>query len=158
MSGAGDNADALKRSGSAKNVDRLIDIMHDTRYLAYISYFNRDRDYFECHEVMEELWLENGRSSLLQGHLQAAVGLHHWDNGNRSGAVKLMTAALDKLQGYADVVLGLDLLMLRWDVEASLEALFMRPEDAPFQAFELVIRDESLRIAVAEWEKGNASE
>ncbi|QMV45155.1 DUF309 domain-containing protein [Cohnella cholangitidis] len=122
--------------------------MNDERYLAYLSLFNRERDYFECHEVMEELWLEEGRSSLLQGLLQAAVGLHHWDNGNRSGAAKLMNAALEKLNGYADIVLGLDLSRLRQDLEISLRALSSRPADAPFQAFDLHIVDETLRSAV----------
>jgi len=141
-----------------KNANRLTGIMNDERYLAYLSLFNRDRDYFECHEVMEELWLEEGRSSLLQGLLQAAVGLHHWDNGNRSGAAKLMDAALEKLNGYADVVLGLDLSRLRQDLEIRLRALSSRPADAPFQAFDLHIVDETLRSAVEQWERSNTGE
>ncbi len=133
-------------------------LMGDSRYLAYVSYFNRDRDYFECHEVMEELWLENGRSSLLQGLLQAAVGLHHWDNGNRSGAVKLMTASLDKLGAHAgDVALGLDLAALRRSLKASLDELAGRPQDAPFRAFELRIVDEGLREALERW-SGNGAQ
>ncbi len=139
-------------TGAGKQAESLIGLMKDPRYLAFISLFNRDRDYFECHEVMEELWLEEGRNPLLQGLLQAAVGLHHWDNGNRSGAVKLMTAALGKLAVYADIVLGLDLSSLRRDLEQCLEALSGRPDDAPFQAFRLLIREPSLDDAVREWE------
>lgn len=132
--------------------ERWNEVMGDSRYLAYVVYFNRDRDYFECHEVMEELWLENGRSSLLQGLLQAAVGLHHWDNGNRSGAVKLMTAALEKLGAHdGDVALGLDLAALRRSLEERLEALARRPLDAPFRAFELRIVDDGLRISAERW-------
>jgi hypothetical protein len=135
-----------------KQVDSLIAVMKDSRYLAFIRHFNGDRDYFECHEVMEELWLEEGRSPLLQGLLQASVGLYHWDNGNRSGAVKLMLAALDKLNRYMDVALGLDLLALKLDLERSLKVLSLRPLDAPFEAFLLVICDDSLRVAIREWE------
>jgi predicted metal-dependent hydrolase len=134
-----------------KQAEGLLGVMNDSRYLAYISHFNEDRDYFECHEVMEELWLEEGRSSLLQGLLQAAVGLHHWDNGNRSGAAKLMTAALVKLSSYADVVLGLDLLSLRRNLEQSLIVLSEMPDDAPFQAFLLEVCDPALHAAVKEW-------
>ena len=127
-------------------------IVDDSRYLAFVAYFNRERDYFECHEVMEELWLENGRSSLLQGLLQAAVGLHHWDNGNRSGAVKLMTASLEKLGAYGgDIALGLDLADLRRSLKLCLAELAERPLDAPFRAFELRIVDERLRAAVERW-------
>ncbi|MCD9025615.1 DUF309 domain-containing protein [Cohnella sp. NL03-T5] len=135
-----------------KKADGLLGVLNDPRYLAYLSHFNGDRDYFECHEVMEELWLEEGRNPLLQGLLQAAVGLHHWDNGNRSGAVKLMTAALSKLSVYADIVLGLDLLSLRRNLEQSLKVLSERPNDAPFQAFLLEIRDPALSDAVRKWE------
>jgi predicted metal-dependent hydrolase len=138
--------------GSTGNLaEGLLGVMNDSRYLAYISHFNGDRDYFECHEVMEELWLEEGRSPLLQGLLQAAVGLHHWDNGNRSGAVKLMKAALGKISGYADIVLGLDLSSLRGNLEQSLIALSEMPDDAPFQAFLLEVCDPDLNAAVKEW-------
>jgi predicted metal-dependent hydrolase len=135
-----------------KDAYGLANVMGDERYLAFISYFNTEQDYFECHEVMEELWLEEGRHPLLQGLLQAAVGLHHWHNDNFTGAVKLMDAGLAKLSAYADVVLGLDLARLREDLIASLAALAARPADAPFQAFELFVRDEQLVSAVADWE------
>jgi predicted metal-dependent hydrolase len=135
-----------------RNVDGLVGVMNDPRYLAFIAHFNGDGDYFECHEVMEELWLEEGRSPLLQGLLQAAVGLYHWDNGNLSGAVKLMSASLSKLDHYGDYVLGLDLLTLRHNLLLSLEALTIKPKDAPFQAFVLGIYDEALTVAVKEWE------
>lgn len=136
---------------------RLAAVRGDERYLAFISYFNVDQDYFECHEVMEELWLEEGRHPLLQGLLQAAVGLHHWHNDNFTGAVKLMEAALAKLSAYADVVLGLDLAKLRADLAASLSALAARPADAPFQAFQLAVLDERLVEDVVAWEESRRS-
>jgi len=135
------------RSGDM--ADGLNGVANDDRFVAFVTYFNRDRDYFECHEVMEELWLENGRSSLLQGLLQAAVGLHHWDNGNRSGAAKLMRASLDKLSCYPDEMLGLDLRRLREELEISLEALAIAPDDALFRAFRLIVLDDRL-LAAAE--------
>lgn len=131
----------------------LAGVKGDERYIAFISYFNSERDYFECHEVMEELWLEEGRHPLLQGLLQAAVGLHHWHNDNFTGAVKLMKAGLGKLSAYDDVVLGLDLARLRCDLAASLALLAERPADAPFQAFELALLDEQLVRDVAAWEQ-----
>jgi len=139
-----------------RNINAMADIMKDERYASFIALFNRDRDYFECHEVMEELWLEEGRSSLLQGLLQAAVGLHHWDNDNRSGAVKLMEAALAKLSRYGDAVLGLDLERLRGDLERSLTELGARPEDAPFRAFELVVLDAAVAQAAEAWQQRHA--
>ncbi|WP_081795709.1 DUF309 domain-containing protein, partial [Paenibacillus darwinianus] len=99
------------------------DAVYDWRFVHFVVLFNVDEDYFECHEVMEELWLEEGRNLLYQGLLQVAVGLHHWRNDNWSGAVKLFTAALEKLAEYADIELGLDLGRLKLDTRRALAAL-----------------------------------
>ncbi|MFC5700399.1 DUF309 domain-containing protein [Cohnella faecalis] len=144
-------------AGVGRNANGLAGIRSDSRFLAFIGHFNGDRDYFECHEVMEELWLEEGRHRLLQGLLQAAVGLHHWDNGNLSGAAKLMIGSLGKLEFYETEVLGLDLGALRRELAQSLEELSRSPYDAPFRAFELVLTEEGLALAVERWLKENRS-
>ncbi|GJM74097.1 hypothetical protein HMSSN036_63130 [Paenibacillus macerans] len=61
---------------------------YEPLYVAYLVYFNRDRDYFECHEVLEELWLERDHDPLYKGLLQVAVGLFHARSGNVSGGRK----------------------------------------------------------------------
>lgn len=133
----------------------LAGIRSDSRFLAFVAHFNVDRDYFECHEVMEELWLEEGRHPLLQGLLQAAVGLYHWDNANFSGAVKLMQAALAKLELYEDELLGLDVGALRRDLVRSLEELAGEPP-IPFHPFSLVI-DSELEQEAVRWKNADAS-
>lgn len=95
----------------------------DPKFVRFIVLFNRDRDYYECHDVMEELWLEEGRSRFWQGLLQVAVGLHHYENDNYTGAVKLLRAALEKLDGYADSEAGIDVRRLREDAAAVLAPL-----------------------------------
>lgn len=40
---------------------------YEPLYIDYLIYFNRDQDYFECHEVLEELWLECDRDPLYKG-------------------------------------------------------------------------------------------
>ena len=59
---------------------------YDPRFLAGISFFNR-RQYFEAHEVWEDLWHECSPECrrFYQGLIQAAVALHHWRNGNWRG-------------------------------------------------------------------------
>ncbi|WNS46143.1 DUF309 domain-containing protein [Paenibacillus sp. MMS20-IR301] len=78
-------------------------------YLAYLIYFNRDRDYFECHEVLEELWLEQQRDPLYKALLQVAVGLYHFRNGNVRGALIMLKQSSEVLRGYPPVTLGIDL-------------------------------------------------
>lgn len=112
---------------------------YDRLYVAYLYYFNELRDYFECHEVMEELWLEEGRSPLYQGLLQVAVGLYHHANGNVSGSIKLFSAGLDKLSPYPANTLGIDLAMLMQDSTAYLSKLKQIAEK-PFAPYDLTIR------------------
>ena len=63
---------------------------YDPRYLAGILFFN-DRDFFEAHEVWEDVWTESTgpQRRFYQGLIQAAVALHHFRNGNVRGATKL---------------------------------------------------------------------
>ncbi|WP_426452374.1 DUF309 domain-containing protein [Paenibacillus sp. S-38] len=112
---------------------------YDRLYVLFVYYFNIARDYFECHEVMEELWLEEGRSPLYQGLLQVAVGLYHYRNGNAGGAVKLMSAALEKLEGHPDETLGIDLKRLREDGREYLVKL-LDPGQKGFAFYDLDIR------------------
>ncbi|WP_159887132.1 DUF309 domain-containing protein [Paenibacillus puerhi] len=112
---------------------------YDRLYVLFVYYFNIERDYFECHEVMEELWLEEGRNTLYQGLLQVAVGLYHYRNGNTGGAVKLLTAALEKLEPQPPVVLGIDLEALREESRIYLNKLGRLPEE-PFAFYDLTIQ------------------
>ncbi|MEI7027457.1 DUF309 domain-containing protein [Paenibacillus sp. y28] len=118
-------------------------------YVAFVYYFNEARDYFECHEVLEELWLEEGRPPLLQGLLQVAVGLYHDQNGNRGGALKLMKLALEKLDPYPAAVLGIDLGRLREEAGGYLKKLISADEQ-PFECYDLTldVTDPDLAAAV----------
>ncbi|CAN7645373.1 DUF309 domain-containing protein [Paenibacillus sp. LjRoot153] len=118
---------------------------YDRLYVAFLYYFNDQRDYFECHEVMEELWLEEGRNPLYQGLLQIAVGLYHHLNGNPSGSIKLFSAGLDKLAPYPEHTLGIDLGLLVKDSKVYLGKL-LRLKEEPFLPYDLdiMILDEEL--------------
>ncbi|MCM3038509.1 DUF309 domain-containing protein [Paenibacillus motobuensis] len=118
-------------------------------YLAFLVYFNRDRDYFECHEVMEELWLAQESDPLYKGLLQIAVGLFHFRYGNVVGARKMLLSAVDRLKPYPIDSLGIDLGKLR--SEAALYAAKLEAyEQNPFTHYDLTIDiiDPELREAV----------
>jgi hypothetical protein len=78
-------------------------------YLAGIEKFNAC-DYYESHEVWEELWTEYRGPSrqFYQGLIQAAVALYHFGNGNIRGARKLHGSVHRYLEPYAPRHLGLD--------------------------------------------------
>ena len=84
---------------------------YDPLYLAGIEKFN-ECDYYESHEVWEELWTEYRGPSrkFYQGLIQAAVALYHFGNGNIRGARKLHLRVHGYLEPYAPKHLGLDIV------------------------------------------------
>jgi predicted metal-dependent hydrolase len=82
---------------------------YDPRYLAGIMFFN-ERDFFEAHEVWEDLWAEShgDERRFYQGLIQAAVGLFHFSGGNLGGAVKLYRSSYDYMRACGSPFLGLD--------------------------------------------------
>ncbi|MCY9515078.1 DUF309 domain-containing protein [Paenibacillus apiarius] len=124
-------------------------LAYDCLYVQFIKLFNEERDYYACHDVMEELWLEEGRKPLLQGLLQVAVGLYHFQNGNHRGAIKLLEAALDKLNLYPEYIMGIHLEKLRLDAGETLALLRRSPVLPPFSGLTIDIVDERLQQEVA---------
>ena len=82
---------------------------YDPRYLAGVLFFNA-HDFFEAHEVWEELWMEShgDERKFVQGLIQAAVGLFHFSGGNLGGAVKLFRSSHDYMKPCGPTYMGLD--------------------------------------------------
>ncbi len=61
------------------------------------------RDWYECHETVEELWIgaEGEIRDFYQGIIQIAIALHHWQNGNYGGAVSLLKGGAGYLRRVA---------------------------------------------------------
>ncbi|WP_078545970.1 DUF309 domain-containing protein [Litchfieldia alkalitelluris] len=71
------------------------------KYINYLVHFHGDRDYFECHEELEELWkedLKEHRKQYLVGLIQIAVALYHQRRGNFPGALRMMNNAVSIVQ------------------------------------------------------------
>ncbi|SFP25590.1 DUF309 domain-containing protein [Salibacterium halotolerans] len=70
--------------------------MYPQAYIQFLVQFHGFRDYFECHEILEEHWKEHdfeNRTSVWVGLIQTAVGLYHYRRKNKKGAVKIWTSA-----------------------------------------------------------------
>ena len=112
--------------------------MYHRLYIEYLYYFNVERDYYECHEVMEEYWLREGKNRLLQSLLQVAVGLYHFRNGNISGAIKLFKQSLDKKDDKWTGTLSIHLSKLYEEVAVYFDKL-QRYHEQPFTFYDLTI-------------------
>jgi predicted metal-dependent hydrolase len=75
-----------------------------------VSLFNRGR-FFQCHEVLEEVWLqEEGESKVfLQGIIKIAAAFHHFKKGTYRGMLDLLVAGRETLAPFRPSYRGLEL-------------------------------------------------
>ncbi|WP_353855368.1 DUF309 domain-containing protein [Bacillus sp. Bos-x628] len=120
--------------------------MYAEPYLAFLHEFHTTRDYFECHETLEEYWKEDPpehRKEYWVGLIQLAVALYHQRRGNVKGAKRLISNSLHLLstERKALVNLGLDdeafILLLR-TLKKKMDA------EMPYESVMLPIKDEAL--------------
>lgn len=99
-------------------------VRHDPRYLDGVRLFNR-REFFECHDVLEELWTElaGDDRDFYQGLIQAAVALFHFGEGNLGGARKLYRSAKRYLAPYRPEFQRMDVDRFLADFDACFRPL-----------------------------------
>ena len=83
----------------------------DARFKKGLELFN-EKEFFECHDVIEELWLETDPSDphrdLYKGVIQAAAAVYQLNRGILSGARGLYKSSLVYLEKYKPEALGLN--------------------------------------------------
>ncbi len=97
-------------------------------------------NYFEAHEVWEDLWNEasGARHAYLQCLIQVAVALHHASRENWAGTRKLLASSLGYLEKGRDGGTEVDLVALKdhiLDFEIGLQKKLQAPnseEELPF--------------------------
>jgi predicted metal-dependent hydrolase len=82
-------------------------------------------EYYECHEALEAIWLEEKGPIryLYQGILQIGVGFHHLRNGNFRGARLLLENGIAKIERFQPVCMGVDTMRLRDEAQICLDLL-----------------------------------
>lgn len=96
----------------------------DPRFAKGIDEFNQQL-FFECHETLEEIWLEDHGEDrkFYQGIIQVAAGYFKHQQGVPAGALKLWRTGIEKLEPYGPVCLGIDVAALISAVKQNLEEL-----------------------------------
>jgi hypothetical protein len=99
-----------------------------------VDLFNRAQ-FFDAHEVLEDVWRALPRlhpaKKHLQGLVQLAVSLHHASRGNLRGARSVLDRALRNLEGAEVSLPDLDLEKLRDDMAVWRELLAQRHTAPP---------------------------
>jgi predicted metal-dependent hydrolase len=114
-------------------------------YLAFLAHFHIDRDYFECHELLEEHWkaTDGARDSVWVGLIQSAVYLYHYRRGNANGATRMAKKAMDCFsKKQPDLIrLGIDADRFTAMIQKSLDHL---QNGVPFAPLPIPIADKQL--------------
>jgi uncharacterized protein len=81
--------------------------------IAGIAQFNA-RQFYECHETLEEIWLsERGQiRTLYQGILQVGVAFYHLSRQNFRGATSLFETGIAYLRPFVPKCMGVDVQKL----------------------------------------------
>ena len=81
-----------------------------------VELFNRGY-YFECHEVIEQVWVDEAKPIriMYQGILQVGVACYHIQNKNWRGAMKVLDRGMSKLRRFEPACMGIDLGRLMRD-------------------------------------------
>jgi uncharacterized protein len=117
-------------------------------YIQFLFHFHGDRDYFECHEVLEEYWkrVDSGnRESIWVGLIQLAVALYHYRRGNTKGAYRTLNKSLAILSSKpkALIQLGLDEKKVINQVK---ELRLTFENELPYESINLASADQNLII------------
>jgi predicted metal-dependent hydrolase len=85
------------------------DRIYPRQYYEGIEHFNARR-YYEAHEIWEEIWLRSLAETKVfyQMLIQAAVGLHHYENGNIRGARGMCRNVLEKAERLPAFYMSVD--------------------------------------------------
>lgn len=95
-------------------------------FVSYLVEFHATRDYFECHELLEEYWKDHPGDTLAEtwvGLIQLAVGQYHDRRGNMRGAMKMYEQAEQRLMVSPLEELGIDKESLLKQLTERTEAL-----------------------------------
>jgi predicted metal-dependent hydrolase len=101
-------------------------------FVEYLVLFHGDRDFFECHEVMEAYWKKTAGTPFAKCWLaliQLAVSAYHERRGNTAGALKMAEKAMDNANGEDWSALGLDGPSFLGLLESRIRKLQERPFD-----------------------------
>lgn len=83
------------------------------------------REFFACHDVLEEVWNETvgPERDLYQGLIHAAVALFHFSEGNYGGARKMYHSTVRYLTAFLPRESPFDLPRLLADLETAFHPL-----------------------------------
>lgn len=134
--------------------------MYPQAFIEYMYYFHCERDYFECHEILEAHWKEappEHRKSSWVGLIQIAVAFYHYRRGNLNGAKRMLENALKLIHKNKSEIdsLGLDYSLLISILKEQLQAII---NQKPYVSINLPIQNSKLKEICIQYSKENGKQ
>jgi uncharacterized protein len=109
-----------------------VNLTREPLYLRGIKLY-RAGEFFECHEVLEELWtpMRGPHRLFLQALIHFAVAFYHQQRHNPLGAERQLRKALRKLERYLPIYEGVDTATLYQEGQACLRRIQTGEAPAP---------------------------
>ncbi|WP_027954471.1 DUF309 domain-containing protein [Halobacillus kuroshimensis] len=126
--------------------------MYPSHYLEYLAHFHGTRDYFECHEVLEEHWKNTdpgNRQSVWVLLIQTAVAMYHDRRGNQNGAATLLKRCVHHMPSQRESLVHLGLDPVHMEEKLSSELSRVRSGE-PYVSWNFSITDPQLSQDVGE--------
>ena len=113
--------------------------LHNPLFVKFIVYFNKNQDFFECHEVLEDYWksLPNAtKDHPLTGYILLSTGMYHWRRGNTIGALRTLKKAIERMtklaKAYPEFSDGINFDELCGNVNQSIKHIETGQSFVPF--------------------------
>ncbi|WJY28629.1 DUF309 domain-containing protein [Sporosarcina trichiuri] len=121
---------------------------HHPLFVEFLVYFNRNQDYFEGHEVLEEYWKSVpgfSKEHPLTAFILLTTGMYHWRRGNFSGASRTFGKSSERFaaaaRSYPEYREELDIGRLLADLESARGLVQQR---RPFRPFPIIVLSQTL--------------
>jgi len=120
--------------------------LYPKEYIQFLVHFHGDRDYFECHEILEEYWKQvdpKNKDSIWVSLILLAVSCYHHRRANFTGAKRTLTKSLMimKAQPQALRKLGINPVVLLDKADEQLTAI---EAEKVYESFNIPLEDSKL--------------
>ncbi|MCF6092467.1 DUF309 domain-containing protein [Microaerobacter geothermalis] len=119
-------------------------------YYLFFQKFN-EGEYYECHDLLEEIWMGQKQNKYLQGMLQMTVGIYHFEYGNIKGARLMLESGKQYLLPYRPFYWGVNVDEVIQFIDQCLSVLpekdsisLEEVKKIPFPAIQLQLQEEPL--------------
>lgn len=115
-------------------------------YIQYLAHFHGDRDYFECHEILEEYWKatdSGNKRSIWVAFILLAVSNYHYRRKNINGAKRTLKKAIEifSISKVSSLTLGINSDSLMESLKKREKSLHT---NQPYTSMNLPIADPEL--------------